>query len=89
MPRSFRPTVARISKQLIAHNAAIVVEVEDRGIGVPGTGQSRVFDRYYRAAYDQNKAGILVRHVMDAHGAKAELESEPAAVDFGMVLRCN
>jgi hypothetical protein len=76
--------------QLIAHNAAIVVEVEDRGIGVPGTGQSRVFDRYYRAALRSEQS----RHSSSAckwtrTDRRQNWRAKPAAVDFGMVLRCN
>jgi signal transduction histidine kinase len=71
-----------IAVRLIAREAAVVVEVEDHGVGISKAEQSRVFERYYRAANGQGKGGYglglyLVRHIMDAHGGKAELESEP------------
>ena len=44
--------------------------------------QARIFDRFYRAANATAKGGyglglFLVRHIMEAHGGRAEVESEP------------
>jgi signal transduction histidine kinase len=71
-----------IAVRMTARDTAVVVEVEDHGVGIPHAEQSRIFERYYRAANDQGKGGYglglyLVRHVMDSHGGKTEMDSEP------------
>jgi len=58
------------------------VEVEDRGIGIAPAEQQRIFDRFYRVANGSAKGGygvglFLVRHITEAHGGRAEVESEP------------
>lgn len=60
----------------------IAIEVEDHGVGIAVADQARIFDRFYRAANGNGKGGyglglFLVRHVMEAHGGRAEVESEP------------
>jgi two-component system phosphate regulon sensor histidine kinase PhoR len=71
-----------IAVRLFARGATVVVEVEDHGIGIPESDQSRIFERFYRVQNGHGKGGYglglhLVSHVMAAHGGKAELESEP------------
>ena len=81
-----------ITVRLFARGSAVVVEVEDHGIGIPTAEQSRVFERFYRVSNGQGKGGYglglhLVRHVMEAHGGRAELESEPGSGSrFRLVL---
>jgi signal transduction histidine kinase len=72
----------KIAVRVFATDTAVVVEVEDHGIGIPEVEQSRIFERFYRVSNGRGKGGSglglhLVRHVMEAHGGKAELESEP------------
>jgi signal transduction histidine kinase len=60
----------------------IAVEVEDHGVGIASADQERIFDRFYRVANGSGKGGygiglFLVRHIMEAHGGRAEVESEP------------
>ncbi len=59
-----------------------VLEVEDHGIGIAPVDQPHVFERFYRSRRDDGQGGYglglyLVKHVMDAHGGRIELESEP------------
>ncbi|UCD37355.1 MAG: PDZ domain-containing protein [Fidelibacterota bacterium] len=60
------------------------VAVEDKGIGISEKELSHIFDAFYRTQEGgaQRSAGAglglaLVRHVMDAHGGKVEVRSEP------------
>jgi signal transduction histidine kinase len=60
----------------------VVIEVADRGIGIAAAEQARIFDRFYRVANGTGKGGyglglFLVRHIAEAHGGRAEVESEP------------
>ncbi len=62
----------------------ICVEVADTGIGIPKEHQERVFERFYRvregAAGAAEGSGLglaIVKHILAAHQAPYELESEP------------
>lgn len=62
--------------------SSVVVDVEDRGIGVPHGEYDKIFQRFYRVKSAPATGGYglglyLVRHIMDAHGGSVEIESEP------------
>ncbi|MBI2189263.1 MAG: HAMP domain-containing histidine kinase [Acidobacteria bacterium] len=66
-----------------------VVEVEDRGVGIPAADQSRIFDRFYRGAGAGRQRGFglglaVVREIVNAHRGRVEVESE---VGRGSVFR--
>ncbi|MFA7288931.1 MAG: HAMP domain-containing sensor histidine kinase [Melioribacteraceae bacterium] len=59
------------------------VEIEDSGIGISQDEQSKIFDKFYRAAkglvHDTKGTGIglaLVKYIVDGHKGKIELESD-------------
>jgi signal transduction histidine kinase len=58
-----------------------VLEITDRGIGIPTRAQTRIFDTFFRAGSNRlhvSGAGLgltLVKHVMDAHQGRVEVES--------------
>lgn len=65
-------------------NGAVVIEVEDHGIGIPESHQHRVFERFYRVdrarSRDTGGTGLglaIVRHVVMNHGGMVELRSTP------------
>ena len=71
-----------ISVRLETKGASVTLEVEDHGVGIPAAEQNKVFDRFYRVSNGSGKGGyglglFLVRHIMEAHGGRAEVESEP------------
>jgi len=71
-----------IAARLTASDARVTFEVEDHGVGIPAADRDRIFDRFYRAANDTGKGGsglglFMVRHIMEAHGGSADVESEP------------
>ncbi len=70
-----------IAVRLAASNGSVAIEVEDHGVGIAATEQQKIFERFYRVANGSGKGGyglglFLVRHIMDAHGGRAEVESE-------------
>jgi signal transduction histidine kinase len=71
-----------------------VIEVADRGPGVPDAEKERVFERFFRGAADavQETRGTgiglaLVRHAAEAHGGHAEVVETPGGgATFRIVL---
>ncbi len=61
----------------------VVVSVEDHGIGMTAEQVRRIFDKFYRADASNTAApGIglgmsIVRHIVEAHGGRIRVESEP------------
>lgn len=58
-----------------------VIEVEDRGIGIPAAERRRVFERFYRVVQepDTDAAGTglglaIVEHVVDSHGGRVTVQ---------------
>ncbi len=62
----------------------VILEVEDKGIGISGKYHRYVFDKYYRVStgdvHNIKGFGIglsYVKSVVEAHGGKVSVESEP------------
>jgi two-component system phosphate regulon sensor histidine kinase PhoR len=63
-------------------HGAILVQVRDRGIGIPPAEQSRIFDAFYRVEkgleHDVKGSGLglaVVKHIVEAHGGTVRVES--------------
>lgn len=59
-----------------------VVEVVDRGVGIPKEEVPAIFEPFYRGKHGGERRGTglgltLVRHIMEAHGGKIEVDSTP------------
>jgi two-component system phosphate regulon sensor histidine kinase PhoR len=71
----------RVELVLQADGREAIVDVCDDGPGIPADQQARMFERFQRGTHpDRGGHGLglyLVRHVMDAHGGRVELESAP------------
>jgi signal transduction histidine kinase len=74
----------RVTVQASGNRDAILVTVEDRGIGISREEQSRIFERFHRVGtglvHDVRGSGLglsIVQHVVKAHGGTVEVRSEP------------
>ena len=69
--------------------AEVVVEVADRGIGLPTGEEERIFEQFHRGANAASTAGTglglsLVKSVVEAHGGRVEAANR---TDGGSVFR--
>jgi signal transduction histidine kinase len=79
---------------LARRGASVVVSVRDQGIGIPREEQERIFERVHRIGgslvHEVRGVGLglaIVRHIVDAHHGKVEVESEPGrGSTFSIVL---
>ena len=62
----------------------VIVAVRDRGIGISREEQKKIFDRFHRVStglvHDIKGSGLglsIVNHVVQAHGGKITVDSEP------------
>ena len=78
-------------------DSSITVSVEDHGVGIPREDLPNIFGRFYRANTQQTRetpgSGLglaLVKHIVEAHGGRVEVESEPgrgSRFSFGIPLK--
>jgi len=62
----------------------IVIEVQDRGVGIDSNDLTKIFDPYYRAKFSDTTtrrgAGLgltLVQQILESHGGRVEVDSVP------------
>jgi signal transduction histidine kinase/ligand-binding sensor domain-containing protein len=71
----------QISVRLFPNQGGVILEVEDKGVGIPIAERERIFEQFYRASNTRHNGGyglglFLVKHIMEAHGGTVELASE-------------
>lgn len=76
----FTPPGGRVTVK--SGNAPGLFSVADTGIGMPAGEIPRIFERFYRIdrAYSRGSTGLglsIVKHIVDLHGAKITVRSEP------------
>lgn len=72
-----------VTVRLFAAERNVVLQVADKGVGIPKTDLSRIFQRFYQAENkvisERRGSGLgltLVKHITEAHGGSVMVESE-------------
>ncbi|MFW6306772.1 MAG: sensor histidine kinase, partial [Bacillota bacterium] len=80
----YTPDGGRVKVKAVSKDEKVLVEVIDSGIGIPSQELDRIFERFYRIdkarSRSQGGTGIglsIVKHVMNNHNNKIEVESQP------------
>ncbi|MDR3619404.1 MAG: sensor histidine kinase KdpD [Paludisphaera borealis] len=85
----YSPSGSPIDVKVEARDAAIVVEVADRGPGLPEGEGERIFEKFRRAPHSRNRTGAglglaICRGVVNLHGGRIWAENRPGG---GAVFR--
>ncbi|MCL2128398.1 MAG: ATP-binding protein, partial [Treponema sp.] len=87
----YSPKKSQVWAGAFRKNGEVVIEVRDRGIGIPAEHLGRLFERFYRVdrAHSRETGGTglglsIVRHIALLHNGTAEVESHAGE---GSVLR--
>ena len=80
----FSPTEKEVEVKLFRDNGNAVLQVADKGIGIAKKEIPKIFERFYQAenktASEAKGSGLgltLVKHIVEAHKGRIEVESEP------------
>ena len=74
--------IKEITVRVWAERSLAIVEIADRGVGVPVADQARIFERFYRAPSAAHRPGFglglpIVRELVHAHGGRVNMTSVP------------
>ncbi|HUA58022.1 MAG TPA: ATP-binding protein [Verrucomicrobiae bacterium] len=79
----YSPEKATIAMRVRGDGSRVVVEIQDRGPGIPAEDQQKVFDRFYRVDKarwrESGGAGLglsIAKWAVEAHGGSIGLQSE-------------
>jgi signal transduction histidine kinase len=78
----YSPDGGEVNVKLEAHDTDVILTVRDRGIGIPGADQSRVFERFQRGTNVEGRfqgAGIGLsgaKQIVEQHGGAITLKSQ-------------
>ena len=80
--------------RVTAGGGLVRIAVSDHGIGVAKSEQRKIFEKFYRAedglVHETKGSGLglpLVKHILEAHGGRVEVESQPGqGSTFTLVL---
>ncbi|MBI4474603.1 MAG: HAMP domain-containing histidine kinase [Acidobacteria bacterium] len=80
----YSDSVKQIGVDVRAVAGHVLIEVTDKGIGIPASEHQRIFDQFYRIStglvHDRKGTGLgltLVKHIVDAHQGMIHVNSAP------------
>src|SRR5215212_4749673 len=78
----FTPDGGSVSVRLDARDGEALIEIEDTGVGIPASEQSRLYERFYRASTATARAipGVglgltIAKAIVEAHGGELGFDS--------------
>jgi signal transduction histidine kinase len=78
----YSPATKHLEVQAFALSNRVIIEVADRGIGIPRAEQKKIFEKFYRVSnglvHDTKGSGLglsIVKHIIEAHGGQISVES--------------
>ena len=87
----YSPPNTPLTIRVRRHENSIVVEVTDRGKGIPVQEQTRIFERFYRSPSVKHQTGSglglsIAESILHAHGGELTVRSHPGETTFCMKL---
>jgi signal transduction histidine kinase len=88
----YTPEKGRITIRSHAEPSQVIIQFADNGIGIPAEEQSKIWQRLYRGDKSRSQRGLglglsLVKAIVEAHGGKASVRSEPGTgSEFTIIL---
>ncbi len=90
----FSPARKEVMVRLFRDGGNVVLQVEDKGIGIPPKDLPRIFQRFYRSKHEvvseTRGSGLgltIVQHIVETHGGRIQAESEPGkGSTFSIIL---
>jgi two-component system sensor histidine kinase KdpD len=88
----YSPTGTPIAVRAVRRNGAVVVEITDKGNGIPPHEQDQVFQRFFRGQSVRDRIpgsglGLSIAHrILEAHGGNLTVTSRPGETTFRVVL---
>jgi signal transduction histidine kinase len=78
----YTPAGGQIRLEGFMQGDEIVIRVQDSGVGIPPEELPRIWERLYRGDPSRSKTGLglglsLVKAIVEAHGGRMEVQSEP------------
>jgi two-component system phosphate regulon sensor histidine kinase PhoR len=80
----YTPDGGRIRIEVLGRENSVEFGVADSGVGIPPTELPRIFERFYTVDKGRSRemggTGLglsIVKHIVEAHGSKITVESEP------------
>jgi len=80
----YSPEGGEVNIKLEAHDTDVILTVRDRGIGIPGADQSRIFERFQRGTNVEGRfqgTGIGLagaKQIVEQHGGAITVKSQVA-----------
>jgi signal transduction histidine kinase len=76
----YSPRGDAVTVRLLSRDDEILVQVEDKGAGIPDKHIPHIFDSFYRADKDSRGSGLglaIAKKIVEGHGGKIWVDSRP------------